>query len=94
MRFLNLPLYHLRCIACKKTEDRIAASVAEAGLCACGGKRKRAASGPYTQVMERLDNGAMPRVLERLADAERLHADRAKNADPLAGGGTELPKLP
>jgi hypothetical protein len=43
--------------------------------------------------MERLDNGAMPRAVERLADAERLYADRAAKADPLAGGAKfDLPK--
>lgn len=46
----------------------------------------REATGPSTQTMERLDNGAMPKALERLANAEELYADRAAKADPLAGG--------
>jgi hypothetical protein len=36
--------------------------------------------------MEKLDNGSMVRAVERLADAERLAKERAKNSDPLAGG--------
>jgi hypothetical protein len=40
----------------------------------------REANPPSAQVMERLDNGAMPKVLERLADAENLFRDRAANA--------------
>lgn len=35
-----------------------------------------------TNVMEVLDNGLMPRKLERLADAQRLYKERSK-IDPL-----------
>jgi hypothetical protein len=42
--------------------------------------------GVSSSVKEILDNGAMAKSLERFADAERLHDERAKNADPLAGG--------
>lgn len=51
----------------------------------CGGKLVRDARGPTSVVMERLDNGAMVRTMERLADAERLTSERAREADPLAG---------
>jgi hypothetical protein len=52
----------------------------------CGGKCKRLVKGPSSQVMEKLDNGSMVRAVERLANAEILAQDRAKNSDPLAGG--------
>jgi hypothetical protein len=51
----------------------------------CGGPLHRAGLGPSTQVVERLDNGLMPRALERLADAERLFEEREREADQMAG---------
>lgn len=45
----------------------------------------REVTGPSSQVMEVLDNGAMPRRLERLRDAEDLYRSRSKAADPNAG---------
>jgi len=53
----------------------------------CKSPMKRNASGPTNQVYEQLDNGLMPRKVERLADAERLFKDRAKN-DPNGQGNT------
>ena len=49
----------------------------EEQLCkACGKKMARNPSPPHSQVVESLDNGNMPRKVERLADAERLYKDR------------------
>ena len=90
-----MPLFHVRCGKCGIEEDRLAKTGAEAVQkpCACAAKMKRKARGASAQVVERLDNGGMPRALERLADAERLHQERAAAADPLAGGcAYELPK--
>lgn len=56
----------------------------------CQGVMEREAIGPTTAQKEILDNGAMTRRLERFADAERLHKERALNADPLAGGVNRL----
>lgn len=38
---------------------------------------RRAPKPPTTNVAERLDNGLMPRAVERPADAERLYHERA-----------------
>lgn len=54
-------------------------------MCKCGYVAIRQASGPGAQKMETLDNGAMPRAVTRLADAERIMQDRIAKADPLAG---------
>lgn len=37
--------------------------------------------GPSVRVVERLDNGAMSRPLERPAEAERLHHERNREAE-------------
>jgi hypothetical protein len=94
-----MPMFHMRCRVCKAEDDRLLSSSADISGVPCRkcGRRapcmRRAAHGPSVQVMERLDNGAMPRAVERLADAERLYADRAAKADPLAGGAKfDLPK--
>lgn len=85
-----MPLFKLRCSSCAAPASRLADSwrdvVALQLRCSCGAQFRRAATGPSTQKVERLDNGAMPRAVERLADAERLFKDRADAADPLAGG--------
>ena len=54
-------------------------------MCKCGEIMNRQVKGPSTQTMERLDNGAMVRAVERYSDAERLLKDRHNNADSLAG---------
>ncbi len=56
----------------------------------CGAEVVRKPTGPSSQVVERLDNGMMPKAVERLADAERLYRDRADNSDPLAGGAQHV----
>jgi hypothetical protein len=48
----------------------------------CGGGVKRTPRPPTAFVKERLDNGIMPRAVERPADAERLYHERARK-DPL-----------
>ena len=84
-----MPKYNLICRDCHLLQSRIV--MAPNGLTTfeckqCGGKCKRLVKGPSAQVMEKLDNGSMVRAVERLANAEILAQDRAKNADPLAGG--------
>jgi ribosomal protein S27E len=81
-------LYRLACQACGAKTARLAPSYSAVpkDCGSCGGVLARAPTGPSTQVMERLDNGAMPRAVERLADAERLYEERARASDPLAGG--------
>lgn len=53
--------------------------------CRCGGDLIRTGNGPSTAVYETLDNGAMVKAVERLADVERLIKERNDAADPLAG---------
>lgn len=85
-----MAVYNLRCCMCDALQRRFADSVKDLPniMCMlCGGLTRREGTGPSTSVKERLDNGSMPRALERFADAERLHHERAAAADPLAGGG-------
>lgn len=53
--------------------------------CKCGGELCRTGNGPSTSVYETLDNGAMVKAVERLADVERLMKERNDAADPIAG---------
>jgi putative FmdB family regulatory protein len=76
-----MPVYHFECEKCLKTIRKMLEidPKAWAKSCQCGGNFRRKASGPSCQVMERLDNGAMPRAVERLAEVERIQAeDRSK----------------
>lgn len=52
----------------------------------CGEEMVRDGTGPTSSVKEKLDNGMMPKAIERLSDAERLYHERATKADPNAGG--------
>ncbi len=83
-----MPLYHLRCAACGREEKKMTSHPVRdpAKACPCGDWLKRTAKGPATRVMEKLDNGLMPKAVERDADAERLMKERAESADFLAGG--------
>lgn len=81
-----MPLFKLSCPLCSKKKTTLANSWAQASkTCECGSEMSRSPSGLSSQTVERLDNGVMPKALERLADAERLYRDRADAADPLAG---------
>jgi len=90
-----VPLFCLVCTSCGEATNRLA-DTAPAALqkpCTkCQGVMKRQPKGVSSQVMEKLDNGAMPRAVERLADAERLYNERAANSDPLAGGAQRVAK--
>ncbi len=96
-----MPLFQLQCSKCL-VKERVLADTEPVGrlhtfkvfalgkqrteVVDCGGLMERVPTGPSSTQMEVLDNGAMSRRLERFADAERLHQERALNADPLAGG--------
>jgi hypothetical protein len=58
------------------------------GLQPCGERlvRDSGSSAPTTVVKEVIDNGVMVKSLERLADAERLHAEKTEIEDALAKG--------
>lgn len=53
--------------------------------CGCGGEIERDAVGASSSIKEIVDNGAMPRAVERYADIEELRKERLKNSDPNAG---------
>lgn len=83
-----MPLFRIQCTLCDFSEARIRGSGQEAiqePCKRCQGPVVRNASGLSATKMEKLDNGAMARPVERPADAERLYDERARNSDPLAG---------
>ena len=53
--------------------------------CKCGADMVHDEGGPGSTLMERLDNGFMPRAVNRIADIDRIMKDRKIKADPLAG---------
>lgn len=78
-----MPAYEFECPVCHKRQRAIL-SPEEAKdqniPCKeenCAGKLRRKSKAPTTQITETLDNGLMPRKLERLADAEKIHDERA-----------------
>jgi hypothetical protein len=82
-----MPKYHFRCDGiCGREVVRLIASAKAKELdgrpCqSCAGIMRRAPRPPTAMVVERLDNGLMPRAVERPADAERLYHERARK-DP------------
>ena len=74
-----MPLFKYLCQDCKKPHARLlpASKANDPGPCpSCGGVLVREASGPSQQVIERLDNGLMPKAVEQLADSPRLVKER------------------
>lgn len=77
-----MPVFYFECPVCKMP-DRMILSPSEAKgdvPCrteGCSGKLKRTPKPPSTQITETLDNGMMARKLERLAEAETIHHERA-----------------
>lgn len=82
-----MPLFHFVCTACARPLRRLISAAQAAGALRCptpdcGGLLQRAPKPPTAQVVETLDNGFMPRKVERPAEAERLYRERAR-LDPL-----------
>jgi predicted RNA-binding Zn-ribbon protein involved in translation (DUF1610 family) len=83
-----MALFRITCDSCGLKAARLGDTEADAlkkSCPSCGSQVKREATGLSATLKECLDNGVMPRALERLADAERLYRDRAQASDPLAG---------
>jgi putative FmdB family regulatory protein len=78
-----MPLFHFACTICHERTRRILETkdIDTQECKGCGAALERTPEPPSVQVMESLDNGFMPRRVERLRDAERLYRDRANN-DP------------
>lgn len=73
-----MPLYNFVCPDCGKKSRAILKpeQAKDERLCECGQTLKRDVQGPTTKVVERLDNGLMPRAVERLAETDRLIRER------------------
>jgi hypothetical protein len=86
-----MPLFYGKCNRCnfqKKflTSDGDWDSIPAARkYCKCGGEIVRDARGILSSIKEVLDNGAMPRAVERYADIEEMKKERIKTADVNAG---------
>jgi hypothetical protein len=86
-----VPLYNSHCPNCGKRKKFLvlgtffSLSKEERQCKDCGVELVRDGTGPSTSVKEVLDNGAMPRAVERFADTEDMMAERNRNADPNAG---------
>lgn len=74
-----MPLYCYQCSTCKKTARRICSpdESKTAPIC-CEKPMKRTPKPITSRCVEVLDNGVMPKKLERLVDAERLFRERAE----------------
>jgi DNA-directed RNA polymerase subunit RPC12/RpoP len=74
-----MPLYHYICSKCFESDRRLL-SVEEGKkyqLCKrCSYQLIRVPQPPSTHVKEILDNGAMPKAVERFSEAERLNKER------------------
>jgi hypothetical protein len=87
-----MPLFYGKCNGCgaeKKflTSDGDWDSISSMRkLCInCGGEMSRDARGLTASMKELLDNGVMPRAVERFEDIEEMKKERLKNADENAG---------
>jgi hypothetical protein len=86
-----MPLLYGKCCKCQASKKFLTADTlwdnisAVRKVCSCGGNFERDARGVNSMVMEVLDNGVMPRAVERLADIEELKRERLRNADENAG---------
>lgn len=74
-----MPLYKFKCVACGKRHRVLTSGKAPRTVCDdCGEEMFRDATGPSSRVVEVLDNGIMPRRLERLANAADLAREKGK----------------
>lgn len=78
-----MPLYNLNCPKCLKTFRKLLLLVAlpKAECPECHVLMEREATPPSNTVYESLDNGAMIKRVERLANAEELHKNRDKKEE-------------
>jgi hypothetical protein len=87
-----MPVFNAKCNKCGVTKKLLTVQsgwncIDRAKLvCTCGGKLQRHATGPLSSfTKEVLDNGAMPRAVERFSNMEELKQERLAKADPNAG---------
>jgi putative FmdB family regulatory protein len=74
-----MPLFNYRCSSCGLTKSVIRRFKAKKNppSCSCGTVMTRAPKPPSSRVVETIDNGVMPKRVEKLVDAERLFKERA-----------------
>lgn len=92
-----MPVYNFHCQACEAPLRRLLAKEAKGqpGVCPkCGGALIRDFKPPSMIVVERLDNGAMSKALERFADAEEVFRERKDKSirDGKIARGEEVPE--
>ncbi len=74
-----MPIYFYSCGECGNQFKRLLPKEEKTSVCkVCGSAAQRAPQPPTTRITETLDNGVMVRKVERLADAEQIHRERAK----------------
>jgi protein-arginine kinase activator protein McsA len=76
-----MPIYKLVCPKCGQKVKKLAKAKPDTVCTKCFVLMERQMAPPDVQVKEVLDNGAMPRKVERFKDAEQLFRDRAKRDD-------------
>jgi hypothetical protein len=81
-----MPVFNFTCCKCSQPQRRLLDKISPSGyICStvnCRGPLRRVAQAPSTQTLERLDNGCMPRALERLEYAQEIYDEHAA-ADPI-----------
>ena len=79
-----MPLFNFACPQCQNSFRKLLPKPPEtAPACPeCGTESVRdvGSGGVTTKIVETLDNGMMQKRIERIADIERLHAERNQNA--------------
>lgn len=75
-----MALYKWNCSTCGKSSRKLLSEPPKDGsmVCECGQTMTLTGSG-FVTVMDRLDNGLMPKVVERPKDAVELVQDHAKD---------------
>lgn len=74
-----MPFFKLSCPKCGETVKKMGKTAPKLPCPKCSTLMERQMAPPDVQVKEVLDNGVMPRKVERFKDAEQLFRDRARN---------------
>lgn len=82
-----MPVFNFFCEKCQKPARKILSPEEARALVIhdCGYVLKRVQNPPSSQVTETLDNGIMPKKLERYANAEELYKERSEKSDKRSG---------
>ena len=72
-----MPLFRYQCEQCKEVTRKLLPTRPTLGPCHCGGKLSFSTD-TQAMVKETLDNGVMPRKVERLKDIEEMVQERGQ----------------